>query len=188
MAVAKVHRQHSQKHHDRAQPVLWPSSYGSHHSLTHSLTQCSPTTACSPKNTNLPIVRVSDGGVTKQKSRWREGKRTNEENQSQEMSSGEPPPPFRPAAAAAAINSQQHVLLILLEDGADVLKDVWVEEVYAAVYDVAHKCAGLLHVMHDLREQKSLEVAGRNGTSDRQQGGKKDFCTSLVPSFSTMQP
>lgn len=53
-----------------------------------------------------------------------------------------------------------------------MLEDVWVEEVYTAVDDVAHKRAGLFHVMQDLREQKTLQIkreqwdagqAGRNG-------------------------
>lgn len=48
-------------------------------------------------------------------------------------------------------NSQQHLLLILLEDCADMLEDVWVEQVYAAVDDVTHKGAGLFHIMQDLR-------------------------------------
>lgn len=52
-----------------------------------------------------------------------------------------------------SFNSQQHVLLILLEDGADVLEDVWGKEVYAAVYDVAHKRAGLFHVVQHLNEK-----------------------------------
>lgn len=55
-----------------------------------------------------------------------------------------------------SFNSQQHVLLILLKDGADVLEDVWVEEVYTAVYDVTHKCARLFHVMKDLKKEKSF--------------------------------
>lgn len=52
-----------------------------------------------------------------------------------------------------SFNSQQHVLLILLEDGADVLEDVWGKEVYAAVYDVAHKRARLFHVVQHLSEK-----------------------------------
>lgn len=47
-------------------------------------------------------------------------------------------------------DSQQHVLLVLLENGADVLKDVGGEEVDAAVDDVAHKGARLFHIMQDL--------------------------------------
>lgn len=78
------------KQHERAQPLLWPSSYGSHHS-THSVTQCSPTTPCSPTNTNLPIVRVSDGGVTQPKNHdGGKEKGQMKKNQSQEMSGGDP--------------------------------------------------------------------------------------------------
>lgn len=60
-----------------------------------------------------------------------------------------------------SFNSQQHVLLILLKDGADMLEDVWVKEVYTAVYDVAHKCARLFHIMQDLNKNilKKRQVA-----------------------------
>lgn len=47
-------------------------------------------------------------------------------------------------------HSQQHVLLVLLENSADVLKDVGGEEVDAAVDDVTHKGARLFHIMQDL--------------------------------------
>lgn len=65
-------------------------------------------------------------------------------------------PPTSPPPQEKSFNSQQHVLLILLKDWADMLEDVRVEEVYTAVYDVAHKCAGLFHVMQDLSEHKTL--------------------------------
>lgn len=87
-----------------------------------------------------------------------------------------------------SFNSQQHVLLILLKDWADVLEDVWVEEVYTAVYDVAHKCAGLFHIMQDLSEQKTFETEGKIGRSETQEGTEKGFDTSFVSSFSTMHP
>lgn len=35
-----------------------------------------------------------------------------------------------------------------------MLEDVWVKEVYAAVYDVAHERAWLFHIMQDLVEKK----------------------------------
>lgn len=54
---------------------------------------------------------------------------------------------------AESFNSQEHVLLILLKDSADVLEDLWVKEVYTTVYDVAHKCAWLFHIMQDLERQ-----------------------------------
>lgn len=83
------------------------------------------------------------------------GKRTNEDNQRKKMS-GADTHEADPPTHEKSFNSQQHVLLILLKDWADMLEDVWVEEVYTAVYDVAHKCAGLFHVMQDLSEQKTL--------------------------------
>lgn len=87
------------------------------------------------------------------------GKRTNEDNQRKKMSGAdtqEADPPLPPPPQEKSFNSQQHVLLILLKDWADMLEDVRVEEVYTAVYDVAHKCAGLFHVMQDLSEHKTL--------------------------------
>lgn len=53
-----------------------------------------------------------------------------------------------------SFNSQQHVLLVLLEDSADMLEDFGVKEVYATVYDVAHKCARLFHIMQDLKKKR----------------------------------
>ena len=77
--------------------------------------------------------------------RRREGKRTNEEKQSNEING------FHihssPQRRSGSFDSQQHVLLVLLEDGADVLEDLGVEEVDAAVYDIAYKCARLFHIM-----------------------------------------
>lgn len=84
-------------------------------------------------------TKITMGG--RKKDKWRKPTQENE---------------WRRSPGKKSLNSQQHVLLILLEDSADVLEDVWVEEVYAAVYDVAHKCAGLFHIMHHLCEQNSL--------------------------------
>lgn len=51
-------------------------------------------------------------------------------------------------------NSQQHVLLVLLENGADMLKDVRVKQVYTTVDDVTDKCARLFHIMQDLHKKQ----------------------------------
>lgn len=51
-------------------------------------------------------------------------------------------------------DSQQHVLLVLLENSANVLKDVRGEEVDATVNDVTHKRAWLFHIMKDLKKQE----------------------------------
>lgn len=51
-------------------------------------------------------------------------------------------------------DSQQHVLLVLLENSANVLKDVRGEEVDATVNDVTHKRAWLFHIMKDLKNKR----------------------------------
>lgn len=56
----------------------------------------------------------------------------------------------KPSEKRRCYNLQQHVLLVLLEDGADVLEDLWVKQVYTAVDNIANKRAGLFHIMQDL--------------------------------------
>lgn len=73
----------------------------------------------------------------------REGRRTNEEKIWKQWNSHASP-------TRESTDSQQHVLLVLLKHGPDVLEDVWLQEVYAAVYYVAHERARLLHIMQDL--------------------------------------
>lgn len=50
-------------------------------------------------------------------------------------------------------NLQKHVLLVLLKDGADVLEDLWVKQVYTTVDNIAHKRAGLFHIMQNLNKK-----------------------------------
>ena len=63
----------------------------------------------------------------------------------------------RGGGGARRWDSQQNVLLVLLEDAGDVLEDIGREQVDAAVDDVAHKRAGLLHVVQDLKGQDAQE-------------------------------
>jgi len=110
-----------------------------------------------PKFSDLPIVWISDDCVSKQKS-WQGGegkeKWTNEENQRNGIHGIHPHSHTGPHRGS---NSQQHVLLVLLEDGADMLEDVWLEEVYAAVYDIAHEGAWLFHIMQDLNQKIKIK-------------------------------
>lgn len=80
------------------------------------------------------------------------GKKTNEENQ-RNGTNGIHMHSHAQIPTRESFNSQQHVLLVLLEDGADMLEDVGVKEVYTAVYDVTHKCARLFHIMQDLNKK-----------------------------------
>ncbi len=127
--------------------------------------QLTPYTVCytvQPKCTNLPVVWISDDCVRKQKS-WQGGerkeKKTNEENQ-RNGTNGIPMHSHAQIPTRESLNSQQHVLLVLLEDGADMLEDVGVKEVYTAVYDVTHKCARLFHIMQDLNKKNRDYIIG----------------------------
>ena len=63
-------------------------------------------------------------------------------------------------------DSQQNVLLVLLEDAGDVLEDIGREQVDAAVDDVAHKGAGLLHIVQDLEQPDDEEGQIKVGTNE----------------------
>lgn len=151
-------------------------------------TKCSRTTPCSPNVPTYPsygylmIVWENHGREDKGREK-RQMKRTKE----MEWMVVTCIPTYR--SARESFNSQQHVLLVLLKDRADVLEDVWVKEVYTAVYDVTHKCARLFYIMQDLRKRGTVMISRWNSDcwlfrEIRWEG----LNTSFVSSFSTIQP
>lgn len=111
------------------------------------LSTCAITTPCSwvgPTYPSYGYLMIVFGN--KNHGMRREGKETNEDEKGNEAAWI----PTHPQEEAQT-DSQLHLLLILLEDGANVLEDIRVEQVDATVDDVAHKRARLFHIMENLR-------------------------------------